>query len=173
MNVGATAPEEYGSYFAWGETEEKVEYSWANYTHSDGTYDTCTDIGDDIAGKTVYDAATANLGSDWQMPTWNQFTELVENTTNTWTTQNGVNGWLFTAESNGNSIFLPAAGERTDVLDYAGVEGSYWTSTLYKEVQYINWAYDFNFNSSGITTEYAFNRNTGLPIRPVRKLVHP
>ena len=175
MNVGATAPEDYGDYFAWGETEVKDEYSWVNYTHSNGTYDTCTDIGVDIAGKTEYDAATANLGTDWQMPTWEQFTELVEKTTNTWTTQNGVNGWLYTEKNNGNSIFLPAAGNREDTFYDVGTWGYYWTSMLSQEVQNTYYlALEFKFYKDGILDDNACLRNTGLPIRPVQsKLVNP
>ena len=172
MNVGATAPEEYGDYFAWGETEEKDVFSWGNYTHCNGTYDTCKNIGVDIAGTTEYDAATANWGSDWQMPTLEQLNELMDNnnTTSTWTTQNGVNGLLITSKRNGNSIFLPAAGERTDVLDYVGQYGYYWTSTMSQELQNLYYlAYQFCFWTEGImTNENQGQRYSGQPIRPVR-----
>ena len=172
MNVGATAPEEYGDYFAWGETKTKDVYSWDNYTHCNGTYITCKNIGVDIAGTTEYDAATANWGSDWQMPTMEQLNELMDNnnTTSTWTTQNGVNGLLITSKRNGNSIFLPASGERTDDLDYVGQYGYYWTSTMSQELQNLYYlAYQFCFWTEGImTNENQGQRYSGQPIRPVR-----
>ena len=172
MNVGATAPEEYGDYFAWGETKTKDVYSWDNYTHCNGTYNTCKNIGVDIARTTEYDAATANWGSDWQMPTLEQLNELMDNNnaTSTWTTQNGVNGLLITSKRNGNGIFLPAAGERTDVLDYVGQYGYYWTSTMSQELQNLYYlAYQFCFWTEGImTNENQGQRYSGQPIRPVR-----
>ena len=102
-NVGASKPEGYGSYYRWGETsplvlgETPVEYPY------DGGV-----LGDNIAG-TQYDAATASWGAPWKMPTNDQINELLEKCTSTWTTQNGVNGSMFTV-SNGMKIFLPAAG---------------------------------------------------------------
>ena len=104
------------------------------------------------------------------MPTWEQFNELINNTTNTWTTLNRVNVWLFPPTTTGNSIFLPAAGERTDVLDYAGQYGFYWTSTMPRELQNLYYlAYQFCFYSKGImTNDNQGQRYSGLPIRPVR-----
>ncbi len=129
-NVGANSPEEYGDYFAWGETTTKR--AWDNYRYED-----------DCSNKTKYtnsdglttlqssdDAATANWGSGWRMPTYDELNELKNNCTVTWTTQNGVNGRLFTG-SNGNSIFLPAAGGRDDSeLLGGGSYGHYWSSSL-------------------------------------------
>lgn len=107
-NVGAEAPEEYGDYYAWGETKPKSSYTEKNYAFYDDNTKTYTNIGNDISG-TEYDAATVNLGSDWRMPTSAEFQELRNNCTWEWTQINGVNGYKVTAE-NGNSIFLPSAG---------------------------------------------------------------
>ena len=90
-----------------------------------------------------YDAATANWGSDWRMPTREEWQELYQNTTHTWTTQNGVNGRLFTA-SNGNSLFLPAAGCRENSsLDSAGSLGHYWSGSLFTVYPYSAWGLSF------------------------------
>ena len=120
-NVGANAPEEYGDYFAWGETQPKDVYNWSTYQYCMGSNNTltkyCTDPNYGYNGFTDNltillpedDAATANWGNGWRMPTKEEWQELLDNTTVTWTQQNGVNGRLFTG-SNGNSLFLPAAG---------------------------------------------------------------
>ena len=127
-NVGATKPEEYGGYYAWGETEEKDYYDWSTYIHCDGSYSTCHDLGSDISG-TEYDVAHVKWGGKWCMPTINECRELFANCTYEWTTLNGVNGRKFTGP-NGNSIFLPAAGGRWDGdLVRAGEYGYYWSST--------------------------------------------
>ena len=106
-NLGATKPEEYGDFFSWGETKPKSEYTWPNYLYQDGNGH-YVDIGSEIAG-TEYDAATANWGSQWRMPTLEQIQELVNNCSTKWTARNGVRG-LEVFGPNGNSIFLPAAG---------------------------------------------------------------
>ena len=101
-NVGATAPHEYGNYYAWGETTTKSTYSSENSrTHGVSM--------NDISGNPTYDAARANWGGTWRMPTEAEMEELKDNCTWTWTTQNGVNGCTITGP-NGNSLFLPAAG---------------------------------------------------------------
>lgn len=144
-NVGATKPEEYGGYYAWGETEEKQYYYWSTYTHCNGTESTCHIIGDDIAG-TQYDVAHMKWGGAWRMPSKYQIEELVNYCTTTWTSQNGVNGTLFTGP-NGASIFLPAAGNRwNDYLDLEGMLGDYWSSSIYP----------------GYNQRYAYNLYCGL-----------
>lgn len=135
-NIGAISPEDYGDYFAWGETSPKSVYDWNTYKYwNDKNGDDrieskeMTNIGSNISG-TQYDAATANWGNEWCMPTKSQLSELKNNCTWTWTTQNGVNGNKATGP-NGNSIFFPAAGSRDDEFLYgAGSDGDYWSSSL-------------------------------------------
>ena len=140
MNVGASKPEDYGDYFAWGETSPKSNYSSSNYkypatNYGDGIivyakYDTTPVQGD---GKTVLeaedDAATANLGNGWRTPTFKEFKELRENCTWSWTSLNGVNG-MQVKGPNGKTIFLPAGGwyDKT-TLNKKTTYGSYWTAT--------------------------------------------
>ena len=139
-NVGATKPEEYGNYYAWGETETKTTYNWSTYKWCNDSYDTqtkyCTDSSyGTVDNKTMLeladDAARANWGGAWRMPTDAEWTELRENCTWTWTIKNGVNGYEVKSNINGNSIFLPAAGGRDDDdLYYAGYHGYYSSSSL-------------------------------------------
>ncbi|MBQ6204192.1 MAG: choice-of-anchor D domain-containing protein [Prevotella sp.] len=166
-NVGASKPEDYGGYFAWGETTEKSRYYWDTYIHCDGSYETCHDIGKDIAG-TQYDAATANWGSPWVMPSKEQMEELKNSCTSEWTTENGVNGRRFIGP-NGASIFLPAAGYRWEVdLGRAGSYGDYWSSTLYESRTDNAWY--LSFGSGGVYAgDYVGGRGSGLSVRPVRK----
>ena len=142
-NVGANAPEEYGDYFAWGETQPKEVYTWYTYQYCmDGSSTSLTKYCNNAylgySGFTDNlttllpedDAATANWGNGWRMPTKEEWLELFYNTTNIWTTQNGVNGRLFTAP-NGNRVFLPATGYRCNGdLNYAGSDGNYWSNSL-------------------------------------------
>ena len=114
-NVGAASSEEYGDYFAWGETQPKTLYDWNTYQYYDGSSLTKYNESDGLTTLLPEDdAATANWGDDWRMPTEEEWWELCDNTTITWTTRNGVGGRLFTA-TNGNSIFLPAGGEYNEV----------------------------------------------------------
>ena len=141
-NVGASSPEEYGDYFAWGETEPKDYYDWSTYKWCNGSNKTltkyCTESGYGYNGfvdnKTELDpeddAAYVNWGPSWRMPTPEQFQELYDNCTSQWTTRNSVNGFLFTA-SNGKTLFLPAAGYcRDDSISGAGSEGYCWSRML-------------------------------------------
>ena len=177
-NVGATTPEGYGDYFAWGETQPKDTYNWSTYKWCNGSSNTltkyCTNSSYGYNGfidnLTVLqpgdDAATANWGSGWRMPTREQWQELCANTTSTWTTQNGVNGRLFTA-SNGNSLFLPAAGCRWgSELYYSGSDGLYWSQSLY--TAYPSDAWDLNFYSDYCRMYYG-GRDNGFSVRPVRE----
>ena len=121
-NVGASNPEEYGKYFAWGETTSKSYYNGSTYTYTDNPTTLPTSV----------DAARANWGGKWRMPTIDEFEELRNNCTWKWTTQNGVNGHKVTSNSNGNYIFLPAAGYRDlGSLYGAGDYGYYWSSSAY------------------------------------------
>ena len=161
-NVGASSPEEYGGYYAWGETEEKSDYDWDTYKYYNANTG-CVNIGSNISG-TQYDVAHVKWGGSWRMPTKEEIKELVNNCTWTWTTQNGVSGQLVTGP-NGNSIFLPAAGGRygTDVC-YRGSLGNYWSATLYENRS--DDAYYLYFYSGG-SNWYSCGRYYGLAVRPV------
>ena len=176
-NVGADNPEDYGGYFAWGETQPKDYYNWSTYQYCMGSETTMTkyctnaDYGNNgfVDNLTTLlpedDAATANWGSDWRMPTVEEWQELYNNTTCTWTTQNGVSGRLFTA-ANGNSLFLPAAGWRRNSSLYdAGSYGDYWSSSLYTDYPNDAWALDFYSDTSYM--DY-FSRGGGFSVRAVR-----
>ena len=164
-NVGASKPEEYGGYFAWGETEDKDYYDWSTYIHCDGRSTACHNIGKDIAG-TEYDAPTANWGSPWVMPSLDQMNELNGKCTSEWTTENGVNGRRFTGP-NGASIFLPVAGYRSGHgLANADSYGYYWSSTLYESRT--NCALGLSFGRGYVRTA-SYSRYYGQSVRPVRK----
>lgn len=165
-NVGATKPEEYGGYYAWGETEEKETYGWENYIYCNGTYKTCHNIGSDIAG-TQYDVAHVKWGGNWRMPTLVQCKELLDNCIKEWTTLNGVKGYKFTSKINGNSIFLPAGGYHTTDLYSEGQIVYCWSSTQY--LSFLFYAYTIELKPS-IQTEYYFLlRANGNNVRPVWK----
>ena len=163
-NVGAAAPEQYGNYYAWGETSPKSVYSWDTYLYG-SSWNNVVNIGSDIAG-TQYDAATANWGSPWRMPSLTQIQELLNSCTSTWTTQNGVIGRKFVSP-NGGTIFLPAAGYRWGgELHYAGSRGFYWSSTLDESGPY--YAYYLYVTSGGAGWYGSGYRLNGLSVRPVR-----
>ena len=176
-NVGAESPEEYGDYFAWGETEPKEKYDWSTYKYCKGTIKTmtkyCTNSSFGYNGftdnKTVLDpeddAATVNWGGAWRMPTDEEMTELRTLCKRTWTTQNGVNGYKFVGP-NGNSIFLPAAGHMggTSLIN-VGSYGDYWSSSL--NTSKPRSAYYVFFNSSYVYRSYNDPRYYGYSVRPV------
>ena len=174
MNVGAKTPEEYGDYFAWGETTTKSTYNWSTYKYCNGSSSTLTKYNIKSSYGTVDnktkldlsdDAARANWGGSWRMPTDAEITELINNCTWIWTTQNGKNGYKFTSKKNGNSIFFSAAGDRGGSLyNYAGSYGFYWSSSL--DTANPNYAYYLDFNSSHAGW-YSYDRYYGRPVRPV------
>ena len=141
-NVGADSPIAYGDYFAWGEITPKETYTWSNYLWCNGEESTITKYSDNPHEgyngftdnlRTLLpedDAATVNWDASWRMPTYSEMFELKTNCVVTWITKNGINGRLFTGP-NGNSIFLPAAGNRYDnTSGGAGSYGSYWCSNF-------------------------------------------
>ena len=184
-NIGATSPEDYGDYFAWGETEGyndgKTTFDWSTYKWCEGSDNTmtkyCTDSGYGYNGFTDAkteldledDAAYVNWGPAWRMPSFEQFDELINSsyTTTEWTTQNGVNGRKITSKTNGNSIFLPAAGYRLgSFLISAGSYGIYWSRTLpFCCPDLARYLY---FYSSDIYTYDGSGRWYGRSVRPVR-----
>ena len=172
-NVGATKPEEYGDYFAWGETQPKTKYTWDNYKWYNGSGGVTKYNNNDMYGpvdnKTTLspsdDAAFANWGGYWRMPTSLELTDLINNCNWVWTTKKGVNGYRITSNVNGNSIFLPAAGYYTnDSLYAAGLFGSYFSSSLGAESPmnaYYIWLH------SGSVVHMEVNRTGGKSVRPV------
>ena len=166
-NVGASSPEDYGDYFAWGETSPKVVYDWDTYLHwNDLDGDGYCDYGEptinsDISGNVQYDAATANWGGNWRMPTKDEMQELVDHCEWEWTQVNGVNGSKVIGP-NGSCIFLPAAGLRYGTtLTNDGNYGSCWSSTPYD-----SYASHLSFYD-GDEGVYGSNRYYGQTVRPI------
>lgn len=180
FNVGASKPEEYGYYYFWGETEPKTNYSESTYKWCNGSSFALTKYCNNSRygnngftdTKTTLDpdddVAHVKWGGDWRMPTEDEFTELLNNCTWTWTTLNGVNGYRVTSNKSGytdRSIFLPAAGCRDDSgLDDVGSCGYYWSSSLYTD--YPNYAWDVFFDS-GYHIAGDGSRALGISVRPV------
>ena len=196
FNLGASKPEEYGDYYAWGDPftyyypgealsdspewkDGKEEgYSWSSYKWCMGSYTTLTKYCQNPSygyngftdTKTILDlkddAAYMALGGNWRMPTNTEFTELLDNCTWTWTTQNGVNGCLLTGR-NGNSIFFPAAGYLRTTLGSDGSTGAYWSSSLYALLPESAWG--FFFGSTGFLKGNTSRdrRYNGFTVRPV------
>lgn len=163
-NVGASSPEQYGGYYAWGETSEKSNYNWSTYIHCNGSYDTCHNLGSDIGG-TSYDVAHVKWGGSWRMPSLEHIKALINNCSSEWTSMNGVYGRKFIG-ANGNCIFLPAAGYRwDDNLYYVGTYGGYWSST--QNPDYSSNAYGLYFNSGYTYWNYSYSRYYGFSVRPV------
>jgi len=164
MNVGATKPEEYGGYFAWGETMEKSTYTWENYIHCDGTEGTCHDLDSDIS-STQNDVAHVKWGGNWCMPTLDDIKELLDNCMTKWTTRNGVKGCKFTSKKNGNSIFLPAAGYSWNgEMSSVGSSGYYRSSTQYPSKSTNAFSLYFRSGSANWNNYY---RGSGQSVRPV------
>lgn len=137
-NVGATKPSEYGDYFAWGETKPKEDYSWSTYKWTEDKGKTFTKyvhsekygtVDNKMVLEAEDDAATANWGKNWRMPTIEEMQELIENCEYSWTTVDARNGIKFTA-TNGNSIFIPATGYFNGSDNYyTGGHSFYWSSS--------------------------------------------
>ncbi|MBR5634572.1 MAG: pilus assembly protein N-terminal domain-containing protein, partial [Prevotella sp.] len=168
-NVGATKPEEYGDYFAWGETKGynsgKTTFNWDTYF--DSSYNKYNLSGGLTELALEDDAAYVNWGSNWRMPSLEQIQELIDNCNWEWTTLNGVYGRKATSKKNGNSIFLPGAGYRFDAsLGDAGSWGYYWSRTLYTSDA--NSAYYLDFGSGSVYWNYYY-RYRGRSVRPVRR----
>ena len=172
MNVGASKPEDYGNHYAWGEIKTKTSYTGSNYKFGPVQYSELsmyskyeTKLGGDK--KTVLeaedDAASVNVGSGWRMANFEEWKELREKCTWTWTTRNRVNGMLVTGP-NGKSIFLPAAGVFESTKNRVGSYGSYWTSSL---AEAEGMAHAVDFISSG-KDKALIGRCYGLSVRPVK-----
>lgn len=155
-NIGASSPSDYGDYYVWGETTPNATYEESNsktYGKSLG----------DISGNPEYDAARANWGGSWRLPTKTECVELIDRCTWTWMTQEGHNGYKVTG-SNGNFIFLPAAGYRNGSSLYgAGTLGNYWSSTPYGSNAQSAYYLCFNSGDHYVFCYYRFGRS----VRPV------
>ena len=180
MNVGATNPEDYGNYYAWGEITTKTTYNWSNYKY--GSYNTLTKYCNDAKYgnesftdelttlKAADDAATQKWGGNWRIPTIDEWNELLKNCDWKWTNNynsTGMAGYIVSSKTNDNSIFLPAA----DYIDgselsKAGSRGEYWSSSL--STSYPGYARILFFLDSDYQSSFSY-RYAGLPIRPVSK----
>jgi uncharacterized repeat protein (TIGR02543 family) len=157
-NVGANSPEEFGDYFAWGETTPRAQYDYDNYTYTEFSY--YADIAQQPVLPPSADAATINWGADWRMPTLTEFEELKDECTTTWINNNGVTGIIFTGP-NGNSILMPYTTTRDSSHIYP-ICSAWWTSNPYDK----NGAFAFiAYRNVSIDI---FSRFLGLNIRPVR-----
>lgn len=157
-NVGASSPENYGDYFAWGELESKNEYTEKNYKYYENN------IGSNISGS-KYDVARVKWGENWRMPTLNEIKELLDKCTLKWVTRGNNKGYSVTGP-NGNSIFLPAAG----YCDYGDTfncdsSGYYWTGLL--DIKAPNDSFYFYFHDWDTGDCNSFSRYCGRTIRPV------
>lgn len=188
-NVGASKPEDYGDYFAWGATKPQTVYDWVNtpyqtqnakdyreqkftkYLGSTTSLFKDSSAKDSDALKTVLDpeddAAHVNWGGSWRMPTREELEELIDsnNCNWTWTTQNGVKGYKVTSLKNYKSLFLPAPGYRFSILCLEGTDGLYWSSSLFMS-SYPDYAYNLGFNWGNVVCGSTF-RSEGLSVRPV------
>lgn len=162
-NLGAEKPEEYGDYYAWGESKPKSEYKIEYYSYFDGNINLYIEIGNDISG-TEYDAATVNLGSDWRIPTKDELRELMDKCTWEWTQINGTNGYKITGP-NGNSIFLPASGWNLNYLSNLNRDLYYLTSTQANSSSH----YSLVKNQASVTSLFILTapKERGSSIRPV------
>jgi len=175
MNVGATKDSDFGTYYAWGETKPKSYYSWDTYTLGRG--DTKFLVKYNFNDKKTQlvpadDAARANWGGEWRMPTVEEFDELVnpDNCEWEWTNKDGVNGYKVTGKKTGNSIFLPITGFRFyEGVQFRAIKGIYWSSTLYTGNPNKAWCLMFDFSDVNVHFgNLSSNRFSGRCIRAVR-----
>ena len=176
-NVGATKPEDFGLYFAWGETQgytgitDEKQFTWGDYTLCDGTDSNMLKYNstDGLTTLELSDDAAYATDNTCRMPTMSESMELINNTTSAWTEVNGVYGCQFTSKSNGNSIFVPVAGLCYNGSVFSvGYLGSLWSSSLYESDP--RSAFYLYFYSSGMGTGVnVYERNHGIPVRPVKE----
>ena len=180
-NVGAEKPEDFGLYFAWGETQgyseitDEKQFSWSDYELCGGSDSTLTKYNNNSSYGTVdnltvleqVDDAAYVSDNTCRMPTKVDFEELTANTTSTWETLNGVNGRRFTSKTNGNSIFVPAAGRCYDGSVYnVGSDGYLWSSSLNESNPRYGWYLFFYSVNVGVSNG---NRCNGFSVRAIKK----
>ncbi len=176
-NVGANSPEEYGDYFAWGETTPKEFYSWGTYKWCNGTSNSLTKYCFDGKWGTVDryielvhedDAAHVNWGNGWRMPSADQIRELIKYCNWEWTFIDNISGCKFVSTINGNSLFFPAAGWYIDTsIEKAGAYGTYASRSIYGYNPAHNYRLYIHFEGSfgwGCSNRFRF---LGQSIRPV------
>jgi len=169
-NLGADSPEDYGDYYAWGEVEpnKASTYTWDNYRFGSGSPFTKYDTDNKLVLDLEDDAANVVMGGEWHMPTRAQLNELTANTTSSWTTDyngTGVAGAIFTSNSNGNSIFFPAAGDFWGEGPEGQSEWFYvWSSSRNSGSPYNAWG--LSGDSDGMSVYYG-SRFGGLSVRGV------
>lgn len=183
-NYGASSPEDYGYYIAWGEQDRKSKYTWGNYLSNQGGQisdrNDCGTSKDPLASyvypnnlsisNTKYDVAHVKWGGSWRMPTKKQWEELANRNYCrwTWTSQKGVYGCKVTSVKNGNSIFLPAAGYYySGGLEDAGTWGCYACATPHKDSAASAYAFFFDIDGNPNVDWNDIHRYCGTPIRPV------
>lgn len=177
-NVGATSPEDFGDYYAWGETTTKQTYNWSTYAYGNAENQLtkyCSSSSYGLNGYTdtltilqaMDDAATANMGNGARIPTIEEWQELYNHCSKVWVAHNNVMGCRFTGP-NGNTLFLPAAGSRwDDGLLNAGSSGYYWSSSLYTDYPNNAWNYGYpSGNPGGMVGNCRYN---GFSVRAVRQ----
>lgn len=163
--MGAVNKEDSGLYFSWGNTEGHAEGS--GYDFSQDVYDTTPGAAITTNLSLSQDAARANLGAPWRMPTESEFQELYDNCNSIWTTRNGVAGRLFTSNVNGNSLFFPAAGYHSGTEHFAlGELGRYWSTRYYSNTN----AHGLNFDNANVNPRYSSYRRYGFTVRAVLNL---
>jgi hypothetical protein len=176
VNMGAKKSTDFGNYYAWGETKPKDYYSWDSYIWSRGNSPMLTkySVGDRKSQLTLADdAAHANWGGKWRMPTEAECEELAnpDNCIWEWTTNNGINGYKVTSKKTGNSIFLPITGFRFyGKTQFRAIYGYYWTSTVFTGNS--KNAIRLEFNLDEVKVDYgnlSSNRFSGHCIRAVQE----
>ena len=173
-NVGASNPEDYGNYYALGETGTKKVYNWDTYEYALGEYKVAKyfidgyyfDKDNPANLEKADDAATSNWGGGWRTPSKMQWDELLQYTINQWTSRNGIEGRLFTSKKNGKSIFFPAAGNRLESeLNHCGFIGFYWSTEF---GGYMASAYYLYLDSEDCSVKNYYC-DLGFSVRPVRE----
>ena len=183
-NLGKTGfvnkPEDYGEYYAWGETSPKKDYSWSSYKWCGGSYNTLTKYNSDssygiVDSKTEFkdynyvdDVAREKLGNKWHIPTHGEWTELWDNCTFSWGARNGVLGMTLKSKKNGNSIFFPAAGYKKPNLQDPGQRGRYWSSSCETQFYHSQLAFCFLIGTN-MWGDQTMDRPYGCSVRPVTK----